>query len=186
MEPSKELSKYEVQAREVAEKIGIEVIAAFQGDQCPEWGGGERQKTRHACTECGQIHGDKFRITIKRMATGKSVSFDYWASWASCNKMAGEIQRHVTPSLEAKKYGLAWWDVRDEDPNKVFHVKHRPSYYDVLCCVGSDVNGSTDPDEIFAELGPMTPSRAEAIAAATRKLQAFFTEAERALLAEVQ
>lgn len=61
-----------------------------------------------------------------------------------------------------------------------------PSVYDVLACVGSDAQGPTDPDEVAEEYGPMKPSQALKCARWARRLQKFFSEAERAMLAEVQ
>jgi hypothetical protein len=60
-----------------------------------------------------------------------------------------------------------------------------PTVYDVLACISSDASGPTDPDEVAEEYGPMRPSQAIAAAEFARKLQAFFTRAERERLAEV-
>lgn len=115
MEPS----KYEERARTIAGQIGIEVIAAYQGNECPERSVKDPFRTYSTCKDCGSIHGDKYRVTIKR------------------------------------------------------------------CGVALDAQGSTDPDEIFEEYGPMPPSKAEQIAQATRKLQAFFTPADIEALSHV-
>lgn len=61
-----------------------------------------------------------------------------------------------------------------------------PTVYTVLACVSSDASMPTDPDEIAREFGPMKPSQAIAVAEFTRKLQAFFTRAERERLSEIQ
>lgn len=61
-----------------------------------------------------------------------------------------------------------------------------PTIYDVLACVASEASMPTDPDEIVKELGPMKPSQAVAAAEFARKLQTFFTRAERERLAEIQ
>ena len=73
-----------------------------------------------------------------------------------------------------------WGSMNDREDRK------RPTQYDVLACVGSDVNMPTDADEVVAELGDMKPSQAQATADHARKLQGFFTEAERESLAEIQ
>lgn len=184
MEPS----QYEKQALEVAQKIGIEVIAAYQGNQCPEWAGtGERLPNpykSHGCSECGDMHGDKYRVTIKRVGKKGSVSFDYWASWADCNvEITGKM---VGNGPAFKKTGLPYYDANKYFVGNVVKRKHTPSYYDILCCVSSDASGPTDPDEVVREYGNMLPSRAIAIAAHARKLQTFFTADELTLLTEVQ
>jgi hypothetical protein len=60
-----------------------------------------------------------------------------------------------------------------------------PGYYNILASVSSDAQGPTTADEVYAEYGDMKPSQAEAVAAFARRLQRFFTEAEREALAEI-
>lgn len=185
-------SQYEQQALDVAQKIGIEIKAAFQGEQCPEWAvqrqlaGGER-RDRRACSECGTVHGDKYRVTIKRSGrngAGASISFDYWASWADCNvEITGPM---VGSALAFKKAGLDTYSSHKYHVGDIVRKQHKPSVYSILTCVSSDLNNPTDADAVHAEFGEMKPSQAEAIAAHARKLQAFFTEEERELLSEVQ
>lgn len=181
-------NQYEVQGRDVARKLGIEIKCAFQGNQCPEWSGRSKPTWAHnACAECGDIHGDKFRVTIKRTGRtgpGSSFSFDFWASWSDCYATVAELERMTV--LQRKAKGAPQYGWQSEHGSHVVKLKHTPNEYDILSCVGSDVNGYTDADEVYHEFGEMPPSRAEAIAAHTRKLQAFFTEAERTILAEVQ
>ena len=73
-----------------------------------------------------------------------------------------------------------WGSQNDAEKHK------RPSQYDVLACVGSDVNMPTTADEVVAEFGDMKPSQAQATADHARKLRAFFTDNEREALAEIQ
>ena len=183
-------SQYETQAQSVADKIGIEVITAFQGMQCPTWANGKRSDrtpTRMDCADCGTVHGDKFRVTIRRKGTkGAALHFDFWASYADCYATVGQT-RKWSPT-ERKDRGLPMLPsslIHDPD-FKIVHLRHKPSVYDVLCCVSADMRNPTEADDVAEEFGDMKPSQAERIAAWARKIQSFFTEAERTQLAEVQ
>lgn len=180
MEPS----EYEKRAKKIADKIGIEIVCAYQGEQCPEWSDKSKKvRTPATCKECGDVHGDKFRVTIKRKEGKGSVSFDFWASWADCYV---EIKPHMIGSpREFGKVGLSIYHSNMYHAGQVVQREHKPGYYDILACVYSDMCSSTDPDEIYDEFGEMKPSRANAIAAHARKLQKFFTDDEREQLSEV-
>lgn len=156
---------YESRARQIADALGLTVVAAFKGDRCPPWLDKRPPVTLHSdrCNACGSVHGDRYRVTLKftgraeawpawrvGRSTYQSLSFDFWASYQ--DKLDG----------------------------------HRPGYYDILCCVASEASMPTDPDEIAEEFGPMKPSQAIAIAKHAARLQAFFTEGERARLAEIE
>ena len=102
-------------------------------------------------------HGKRYNVRIERTSTS--------------------FPQHVPlPSIEFD----FWGSQHDAERLK------RPTQYSILACVGSDVNMPTDADEVVAELGDMKPSQAQATADQARKLQAFFTEAEREALAEIQ
>lgn len=177
---------YEKQAKEVADKIGIVVVSAFQGGQCPDWSSNDKNKRHdpHACDECGTVHGEKYRVTIQRKDKKGSLSFDYWASWASCNV---EVTRNMIGNGGAfKKAGLPYWESSKYFVGNVVKRKHTPTYYDILSCLSSDLSMPTDPDDVVREFGSMMPSQAIKIAEFARKLQAFFSEEEKAILAEVQ
>ena len=58
---------YEAQAQRFLDDFSLTLRVAFKGDKCPPW------------DEERYIHGDRFRVTIKRKA-GKSMSFDFWNS----------------------------------------------------------------------------------------------------------
>lgn len=193
-------NEYEVQGRDVARKLGLEIRAAYQGNQCPGWGGSKpttipRYTTAMDCPECGGIHGDKYRVTIKRVGRtgpGSALHFDFWASWSDCFALLAEVER-MTPQERVKR---GWprheWSLSSLDRvvgtrgRLWLRRKHTPTEYTILACVSSDMSCPTDADEVHAEFGDMRPSQAEAIAAHARKLQAFFTEEERAILSEVQ
>lgn len=183
------LSAYEKNALRIAEEISIEIRTCYQGGQCPEWGASrDARRDRHACEDCGGVHGDKYRVTIKRKGKGPgapNLSFDYWASWASCNKTVRELR--AMKHSEIRELGIALYgSLLHEHDSKTVKVKHKPSYYDILACLSFEVFGSTDPDAIYEEFGEMKPSQALRIAEHNRKVQAFFTEAERLKIADVE
>ena len=64
------MEHYEKQTSEFLEAHGLTIRAAFKGDKCPAWE-----------NEGSHIHGDCYRITIRRKG-GRSVSFDFWNSQA--------------------------------------------------------------------------------------------------------
>jgi len=135
---------YDRQAKEFLVKHNFTVKAAFKGDRCPPW---DHMR--------GCIHGDRYRITIKRFGANpfdpgpRSISFDFWNSQA------------------------------DMQANK------RPTAYDVLSTIASDANAPTDPDDVAEEYGPMPPSQAIAVAKFARRLQAFFSDEELEDLGEI-
>jgi len=62
---------YEAQAKRFLDLFDLSLNTAFKGDKCPTWCDGKH------------IHGDRYRITIKRMnrdRNPKSISFDFWNS----------------------------------------------------------------------------------------------------------
>jgi hypothetical protein len=60
--------EYEKQAQEFLTKYNLTLKAAFKGDKRPPW-----DDNKH-------IHGDRYRVTIKRQDR-KSISFDFWNSF---------------------------------------------------------------------------------------------------------
>lgn len=183
-------SQYEIQAQSVADAIGIEVLTAFQGSQCPAWADGKRRdrmRTRMDCADCGTVHGDKFRVTIRRKGTkGAALHFDFWASWSDCNTTAGQARKMNFEERKARHIVLLPSQLAHMADYERIKCQHKPSVYDVLCSVSSDLSMPTEADDVAEEFGDMKPSQAERIARHARNLQAFFTEAERSQLAEVQ
>ena len=138
-----ERTDYEAQAQEFLDRFGFTIRAAFKGDRCPPW------------EQSGCVHGDRYRITIRRTELAaqnmepKSISFDFWNSQS--DMLAGK----------------------------------RPTAYDVLACISSEGSGPTDPDEVAEEFADLKPSQAIAIARFARRLQDFLTPDEADALAEI-
>jgi len=67
-----EISEYEEQGRRFLEKYSIDFKARMKDGACPPW---ERAG--------GCIHGDHYRITLRKRANfgSKSLSFDFWNSY---------------------------------------------------------------------------------------------------------
>jgi len=140
-----EPTAYETQAQEFLDRFSLRLKATFGDSRCPSWESGN----------C--LHGDHYRITIRRNAREwrgsghkMAISFDFWNSYQ---------------------------DMREGKA---------PTAYDVLASISSDVHMPTDPDEVVEELGDMKPSQAIAVAKFARRLQAFFTESEQDALMEIQ
>jgi hypothetical protein len=142
------------------------LITLSEDDKCPPW-------TPHVpsvkgCRKCGMVHGDQYRVTIRRAGTTvtalherqpapltpHSISFDFWGS---------PRDRETHCSITA---------------------------YDVLACVSADANCPTDRDNAIAEMG-MDPDSHRKYQSALRiarfaaRLQRFFTLDELADLAKV-
>ena len=62
------MSAYEAQAQTFLADHGLTFKAAYGGQKCPLW-----------CDK-GCQHGDHYRVTLKRVASRKSISFDFWGS----------------------------------------------------------------------------------------------------------
>ena len=143
-----ERNEYEAKAQEFLDKHDLTIKMAFKGDRCPPWQG-----------KGGCIHGDRYRITVKRAAEEfgssitafgpRSISFDYWNSMAD------------------------------------MQADRRPSVYDILSTLASESHAPTDPDEVAEEFGDTPPSQAIAIAKFAQRLQDFFTEQEFGDLGEI-
>ena len=81
----------------------------------------------------------------------------------------------------ASKIRFPFWDsLHNQQQGK------KPTVYDILACVSSDLSMPQTADEVYSEFGEMKPSRAETIAAWSRKLNEFFTPAEAEALSEIQ
>ena len=175
------LSDYEIQARAVAEKIGITVAAVYTGNECPPWSSDGKHKSASSCPKCGSTHGDRFVVTITKSGR-RPLVFPFWASFADCY-----VERYPRGGKEMKFADkMREFPGPDHGYGPLAHVKHTPSCYDILACLSSDASCPTDPDEVVAEFGPMKPSQAIAVAESARRLQAFFTSDELAILSEVQ
>lgn len=99
-----------------------------------------------------------------------------------CTHMHGDQYRvYVDRRDTSKRLTFDFWNSKHDKDSGA-----RPSLYDVLTIMGSDASLPTSADAVAEELGPMSPSLALRIARHACKLRAFFTDDERARLAEVQ
>ena len=99
-----EHKEYEAQAERFLDEFNLTLRVAFKGDKCPPW-----DDHRH-------IHGDRYRITIKRKA-GKSISLDFWNSLSDVRQgnrptaydvlscISAESQSPTNPDEVAKEFG---------------------------------------------------------------------------------
>lgn len=148
------MSEYEAQAQKFLDKYGLTVHAAFKGDKCPAWDEGR----------C--IHGDRYRVTIRRRYTAETCP------GRPCGDCCDHRGRSITFDF--------WNSHRDMQEGK------RPTAYDVLACISSDATLPTDPDELMEELGLMKVSQALASVRFTKRLQAFFSDEEIEALGEIR
>ncbi len=159
-----ESTDYNKQANDFLTEHHLTLDTAFKGDKCPPWRKG-KPTSRDACPECGSVHGDLYRVTIRRpthdavWSNGepgpRSLSFNFWGSYAD-----------------------------QQDGN-------RPSAYDVLACISSEVYCPESFGLFCSDFGYDQDSRqAEATfkrcAAFAVKLGAFFSESELEALAEIR
>src|SRR5262249_55659534 len=117
---------------------------------------------------CGMVHGDQYRVTIRRAGTSVTVLHD----------------RQPGPRLLHAITFDFWGSLRDTETHC------RITAYDVLACVSADAGYPTDPVGVTAELGMDRDSdrdyqSAIRIARFAARLRRFFTPQELADLAEV-
>ena len=161
-------NEYDEQAEKFCKDFGFEVKAAFKGDRCPPW-----DDDKHC-------HGDRYRVTIKRSQV-KVIKFSDTETCPNGHKNC------LSPGCYLNKKGCPtsisfdfWNSLNDSQKGE------RPSAYDILACISSDVSMPTDPDELISEIGPMKVKQALASCEFTKRLQAFFTEAEISALSEIR
>jgi hypothetical protein len=97
-----------------------------------------------------------------------------------CDHVHGWLYE-ITLTVGGKTLTFPFWNsLRDKADGKT------PTAYDILCCVASDAQCPTDPDEVVAEFGDMKPSQAIAVANRAKELQALFNPTELRALSEIQ
>lgn len=63
------MNNYDTQANNFLDRFGFRLQIHMTGGKCPIWG------HAHGCQ-----HGDHYRVTIRRLADKRSLSFDWWGS----------------------------------------------------------------------------------------------------------
>lgn len=166
-------TEYENAAAETAARLGIRVEILPGDGRCPPWSGGGSPRLRSVCPECGDIHGEHYRIRLTEHG-GKVRPFesDYWHRYADSAKGRREA--------EAVKLGLTPGTVAYQEAVNNPGWRHPkalpPSVYDVLCCIVGDTSIPEEADDVAAEYGDnMKPSRAEDMAKAGRRVRRFFS-----------
>jgi hypothetical protein len=100
--------------------------------------------------------------------------------WDDDGHIHGDCYRVTIKRPSGRSLSFDFWNsLYDAQQGK------EPGPYDILACLSSDIDVPTDIDEIAAELGPMKPSRAIAIARFSQRLRNFFTEDEQEELTEI-
>jgi len=131
-------------------------------------------------------HEEQANEVAKRLGLTVKAAYKGYRcpKWCDGNHVHGDLYRVTIQAQRMGGFDNAvsfdyWNSLHDKADNK------RPTTYDILACVSSDMSCPTDPDEVAAEFGEMKPSQAIAIAAHAAKLQAFFTKAEQAAISEI-
>ena len=148
---------YDAQAKAFLAKHGLTLTISAGTDQCPcpPW-----------CTGNRHIHGLAHWVTLSDQQPHNVHELLPGEAYA---------RAHARLTLEF----VYWNSYQDKQKGK------SPTAYDVLACLASDARCSTDPDEIYADFGEMTPSNAIAIAAHAKEIQDFFTQEELDDLSEI-
>lgn len=160
---------YDKQAEAFLERFGVKFRATeYPKDMqtAPEWAKDGNSGTHK------YPHGLRYRVVFEREGE-PPLSFDYWGSIADREIIERSHQRWANPS------------------DKTAAAKARPSAYDVLACVSSDIYCPDDFDEFCADYGYDNDSikaldtwkRCAKFAAELR--QFFPTDEEREALAEI-
>jgi hypothetical protein len=164
---TKAMDGYQAQAQSFLEAHHLDVLIALTEDhKCPPW-------TPHVpsvkgCRKCGMVHGDRYRVTIRRAGT----------------TVTALRERHPGPKTPHAISFDFWGSLGDRETDR------RVTACDVLACVSADANYPTDPDTVIADMGMHADSRRDyqsaiQIARFATRLQRFFTLEEMTDLAEV-
>jgi hypothetical protein len=152
----KEQSKYTKQAAEFLSRNGLKMRATFKGmDKCPKWGS-DPARVAGSCATCGNIHGDRFRVTLWREGKPGRVSFDFWGSYHD----------HQTGETELTAYDVLACISGDANT---------PDTFEEFC---SEYGYEEDSRRAFKTF--------QACDRLGRKLRRLFTVAEMAELSEIQ
>lgn len=161
------MDTYRPQARALLDAHDLEVLIDFKdGQKCPPW-------TPHVpsvkqCQKCGMVHGDHYRVTIRRVGTAVTPIRD----------------RHPNPTpLQAISFDF-WGSLRDREKDRCI------TDCDVVACVSADAGHPTDPVRVIAEMGVDLESHREQqcavrIARFASRLRRFFTPEELSALAKI-
>jgi hypothetical protein len=159
---------YLKQAAEFLTRFQLEILIAFKNDtRCPPWS--PDVPGLQSCRRCGSVHGDHYRVTVRRKGTA--------VSRIDAAREAGQRKLHaVTFDF--------WGSLHDRENHR------RISNYDVLATVASDASCPTDATEVISEFGLNPDSisdyrRALAAARFAQRLQRFFTPEEITALGEI-
>lgn len=151
------MNDYEQQAEQFLTQFQIEfAIAIAAVNTCPPWADGPRNG---ACPQCGSTHGNRHRVVFRHKGVGDRCSFEFWGS------------------------------LNDAQERKL------PSAYDVLSCCSSDLNSPDSFEEFCSEFGYTFETKKEERQTRqlfdrchkqAERLQAFFSEEERAALEAIR
>jgi hypothetical protein len=153
-----------LRAAEFLIRFQLEVLIAFKNDtRCPPWA--PNVPGLQSCKRCGAVHGDHYRVTVRRKGTAVS-----------------RIDKRETD--QRKPHALTfdlWGSLRDREMHK------RMSAFDVLATVAADA--TTDVTEVMElRVSPVLIGdyrRALATARFAQRLQRFFTPEEITALGEI-
>lgn len=163
---------YQKQGTDFLEKHKLKFRATvypIDMQDAPEWS--ENKPIR---TKVGMMsHGLRYRVTFTRMDNSKTLAFDFWGSIHD-RELLELATRHPASSGE-----------------RIAALKAKPTAYDVLACISSDVNCPDSFHDFCAEYGDDEDSRkAEALhkrcLTFAKELREFFTAEALNDLQEIQ
>jgi len=79
------MDNYEAKAASFLKRHNMKLEIRTVEDRCPDWG--VTSKSEYACPNCGSVHGNRYRITIRRKdpekypSRPKIISFYFWGSY---------------------------------------------------------------------------------------------------------
>jgi hypothetical protein len=162
------LDRYRAQAAAFLKRFDLEVLIAYKGDlKCPPWS--PETPGLQGCKRCGAVHGDMYRVTIRRAGTAVSPLVKTEAT---------------TPKRKHAVTFDFWGSLQDKQQNR------RIIDFDVLATVASEASCPTEVTEVLDEFGMNRDSirdyrKAVGIARFAARLQAFFTPEEITVLGEI-
>lgn len=153
---------YDKQAQEFLDKFGIQFKATLSDTKDPDW-------------KRGEDHGHHYRITLKRGGAGQYTT----AQW---NKLCESEKKRALGRLSFD----FWGSIADREAG----IKTEKAY-SVLACISSDVFCPDTFKEFCSEYGYEEDSISalqtfRRCSSFSRRIRAFFTEAEIEALQEIQ
>ena len=165
------MSKYEAQARRFLVRFNLRLDVKEGNGKCPVWDAKKCKQGQHE-------HGQHYEVTLQRLRF-KTIMLSETGMCPNGHKDCLSARCYLDKGRPSNLVFDFWGSIHDAEEGKA------PSAYDVLACIGGDIQTSEDADEVAEDMGGMKPSQAFACVEWGKKLRAFFTTEEQEAVSEI-